>query len=244
MKKRRKAKVPRVLGSGCRPALLEAVAERSPRTVGDLATELKLSYMGVKSQCLALEKSGHLKSSRRRGLRGRPEVLYALTTKARELLPDADSAFSLALLEHSARLFGAPSPLKLLYQYFLDAGTKYQDALTTDLTPRQRIFTLLDLLHNDGHFVRLETNESHSLVESHNPLARILTAYPDAVPYQTDLLARLLGARLRREERPGGEVAYVFPAPIPEDPPWVPPHPARSRKSASMDELPLFAGGS
>lgn len=243
-KPRRKAKISRALGSGCRPAIVEALAERAPRTVGDLATELKLSYMGVKSQCIALEKSGHLKSSRRRGLRGRPEVLYSLTTKARGLLPDAGSPFSLALLEQSARLFGSQSPLKLLYQYFHELGTTYEAALPEGLTPRQRVFTLLDLLHNDGYLLRFEATETHALVESHNPLARILAAYPDAIAYQTDWLGRLLATRFRRDERATGEVAFIFPVALPEDPPWVTPHPARTRKGSPIDELPLFAGGS
>ncbi|GAB4164528.1 MAG: hypothetical protein Fur0032_00540 [Terrimicrobiaceae bacterium] len=243
-KRRRKAKVPRVLGSGCRPALIEALAERSPRTVGDLATELKLSYMGVKSQCIALEKSGHLKSSRRRGLRGRPEVLYALTAKARCLLPDAGSAFSLAILRQSARLFGTQSPLKLLYQYFQDVGTRYLESLIPGLTPRQRIQMLIDLLYEDGLIMRLETGDAHALIESHNPLGRILEAYPEAIHYQTDWLSRLMGSRLRREEQPAGEVAYYFPKPIPEDPPWAIQPPAKSRKHSPMEELPLFAGGS
>ena len=48
-----------------------------------------MSYMGIKDHCLALEKDGYLDTWRRPKPVGRPEMLYRLTDRARELFPGA-----------------------------------------------------------------------------------------------------------------------------------------------------------
>jgi predicted ArsR family transcriptional regulator len=172
-----------------------------------MARTLRLSYMGVKSQCLKLERSGYLTSSLHRRGRGRPEVLYRITPKGRTLFPQGGTELSLSLLEQAARLFGPQAPQKLLFAYFQAQAGHYSSALKA-ANPAGRAEELAMLRSTEGRFARVESEGGLRYVEGHNPLGRLYEAFPEAEDFETAALAKALGCGLRREVGAAGESLY------------------------------------
>ncbi len=177
--------------------VLEALARSSPRTVKDLAAELGLSYMGVKSQCLVLEKSGYLESRRRRRSQGRPEVLYSLADRSHELFPSHGFPLAFSLLDHIARLHGKQTPLKLLFLHFQSATETYLSKIDGS-TPKERATQLAALRTAEGYYCRFEAGPPAMLVDGHDPLALLFKKFPEAAVFETEALSRVIGVRLER----------------------------------------------
>lgn len=190
---------------------MEALAFSSDRTVGEVATELKLSYMGVKAQCVLLEKEGYLAKRRNSRRQGRPEVLYALAPKAREIFPNGGQELSLSLLDHVARLHGKQTPLKLLYLHFQSMADRYAAAMTDD-TVAGRASQLAELRCHDGYFTRFLPGPPAILRQGHDPLAELYRHFPEAIGYETEALAKALGSPLTRATGKGGETIFEIPA--------------------------------
>ncbi len=177
--------------------VLEALARSSPRTVKDLSSELGLSYMGVKSQCLVLEKSGYLESRRKRRSQGRPEVLYSLAEHAHELFPSHGFPLAFSLLDHIARLHGKQAPLKILFLHFQTKAESYLSQIDGS-TPKERAKQLAALRTAEGYYCRIEAGPPDVLVDGHDPLAPLFKKFPEAAAFETEALSRVVGVRLER----------------------------------------------
>ena len=92
-------KLIREIGRSQRLDILTALKRRGGMSVKELAAHFKMSYMGIKEHCLALEKEGYLDTWRRPKPVGRPEMLYRLTTRARDLFPGAYNPLTAEVLE-------------------------------------------------------------------------------------------------------------------------------------------------
>lgn len=203
----RLARLPRGLGTGCRGRLLELLASSPPLSVSELSKALRVSYMGVKAQCVKLEKLGYLATQVRRRERGRPETLYRLTPKGRELFPQGGVELALSLLAQAAKLSGPPMPGKMLFAHFQERGEFYRQALkSASLAERAR--ELAALRAAEGCFLRVEDREALRLIEAHNPLTRLFREYPEAVRFETAAISHALGVPVFREEGANGEVIF------------------------------------
>jgi len=236
----KKQQLTRALGGGSRPAIVEALARNAPRTVKEIASELKLSYSGVKNQCLELESLGYLRATRQRRDRGRPIVRYYLTAKARPLLPDRSSILLISILEQAMKLYGEGAAKKLLFKHFQTVANYYADTLAL-LSPRQRVRRLAEMRTTEGHFAHCEQDgETFRIVENHNPLARIFEEYPEVRSYETETMARSLGFDIKREDLSDGRTVFSLPE-LPIEPleSKTDKSSARSGKKRVKD-LPLF----
>jgi predicted ArsR family transcriptional regulator len=187
--------------------VIEALAFRADQTVKDLADELGFSYMGIKSQCVALEKEGYLKSRRKRRKQGRPEVLYSLDERSRQLFPDEGFALAFSILQSTERIQGKQAALKLLFLHFQAKAEAYAAAMKGD-SPRARAQELAELRSGEGCFVRFEAGPPARLLQGHDPLAALFEKYPEAITYETDALARVVGASLTRSHGKSGETIF------------------------------------
>jgi len=206
--KGRRKHIPKILGGGCRIEIVEALAWRPRQTVNEIRSGLNLSYMGIKSQCLALERAGYLKSRLRRRLRGRPEVVYALTPKGHRLLPQSGPELSLDLLRQSTVLFGAQAPGKLLFLYFQERAQSYLGELA-GLTGWEMVERFLELRRRDGHYSSISSDGC--LEEGHDPLAAIRKQYPAIDQFEEKMLGQVLSGEVKRLESERGERRFLLP---------------------------------
>lgn len=178
--------------------------------MGEIATRLGMSYMGVKAQCLSLEKNGQITSRNQHHGNGRPQLIYLLTAKGQELFQNDDNRLAVALLHEARTLFGAAAAEKLLFLYFQKRIAEYLAQISNTESTEDRLTALASLRDAEGHMARVEDGY---LVESHAPLSGLFQAFPTAVGMEETMISKILGVPVtRREERSGDHYQIRFEA--------------------------------
>lgn len=170
--------------------------------VAQLAERLGLSYMGVKAQCLSLEKSGYLSSRNQHHGSGRPQLIYRLTAKGQTLFHQEDHSLALSLLREAQSLFGASAAEKLLFRHFQNRTEEYLKKLSGKSSGEERLAATAALRDADGHMARVEDGV---LVESHVPLARLFEAFPAGQGMEEAMISKVLGQSVKRVEETSGD---------------------------------------
>ena len=189
------------VGRSARLKVINELKRTHGLPVGVLAERLNMSYMGIKGVCLDLEKRGLVDTWRSPQERGRPQMLYRLTSRAHDLFPTASNRMTTDLLEAAGRLFGATAPEKLLLVAFQRKADEYLPKIKGD-TVAERAKLLAKLRDQDGHMAQLEEAEGSPpcIVEHHSPILDVLRAFPIVAKLETDMFQRLLGTNVRRDE--------------------------------------------
>lgn len=169
-------------------------------TVSELSERMRMSYMGVKKHCVDLQREGYLETGRRPKPLGRPELLYRLTPKALALFVPESQSLALRLLAGASRLFGTTAPSKLLFLHFEELQAAYQSRLRGE-TPEDRARNLARLREVDGWISRFEPHPP-CLAERNSPYTDLIDAYPLVERLETEMIARLLGVPIRRQNDP------------------------------------------
>ena len=156
--------------------------------------------MGVKQHCGELERQGYLDTWRRPKAVGRPEMIYRLTPKAHTFFPQGANATTIELLQAANRLFGHVAAEKLLYSVFA--------AKTEDYMRKLRGKTVLELAemvakirNQEGYLSEVITSDKIAIVEYHSPIMDLLDAFPLVRRLEREMLERVLGVRIEREEK-------------------------------------------
>ncbi len=188
------------IGRSQRLTIMNKIKRTQGLSVGELAEQLDMSYMGVKDHCVSMHKDGYLDTWRRPKPRGRPEVLYRLTRRAHELFPVASNEMTLRLLESAKSLFGPSAPEKLLFTIF-QKKTVAHAARVKGETPAGRAKWFARLRDNEGCMADLESADGAlRIVEHHSPILDLLRAYPIIARLETEMFQRILKTPVRREE--------------------------------------------
>ncbi len=189
------------VGRSARLNVINELKRSQGMCVADLATRLGMSYMGVKGVCLDLEKRGLVDTWRSPQKLGRPQMLYRLTTRSRDLFPTESNGMTLELLGAAQRLFGATAPEKLLLVVFQGFTSSYAARMPAG-----------DVEERASHLVRLRDGEGYMsewvpdpsgwrIVEHHSLIIDLLRAFPIVARLETEMFQKLLGCALKREER-------------------------------------------
>ena len=191
--------------------IIDLVKRSTGLSVPELARELKMSYMGVKKHCVALEKLGYLDTWRRPKVVGRPEKLYRLTEKANDIFPSIGDEVTLSLLD-AASQFDANAAEKLLFAHFhgqtLQLAKKVKGHSVAD-----RAGSLAKLRDKSGHVSECvyHPEEGLQIIECHNPLQPIFDKFPTAERMEEHMFERLVGAGVNRSlTKVSGLRRYVF----------------------------------
>jgi len=195
-------KIKRELPNRSAYAVADHLKRSSGLSVGDIAARLGMSYMGVKAQCLVLEKSGHITSRNQHHGSGRPLLIYRLTAKGQRLFENEDDRLAVSLLHGARTLFGAAAAEKLLFLHFQKQTARYLESLPARSSPEDRLAALAALRDADGHMARVEGG---CLVESHVPLAGIFEAFPAAIVMEEAMISKVLGVTVTRLAENSGD---------------------------------------
>jgi predicted ArsR family transcriptional regulator len=188
--------------------IIETLKEHGGMPVSDIARRSGGHYMTVKTHCDELAKAGYLTRTRLpRTEVGRPEIFFSLSAKADALFPQAGVEFTLELLEEVRQMHGESAPDKLLYQYFSKVAARHAQQLASLDTLAEKARKLAELRCRSGHACRFEMaadNTPAQLIESHNPLSRVIERHPHAATFEQRMIEQLLGTRVTRREIPSG----------------------------------------
>jgi len=178
--------------------------------VGEIAERLGLSYMGIKAQCLALEKSGHITSRNQHHGGGRPRLIYRLTAKGQRLFQQDDHGLAVSLLREAQCLFGPSAAEKLLFRHFQKRAEEHLKQLPVKPSPEERLKAFAAQREAGGHMAKVQDG---CLVEAHVPLAGLFEAFPAALGMEEAMVSKVLGFPVKRtEERSGDHYQIRFEA--------------------------------
>ena len=188
-------------GQGARLAVLDLI-KRSHNGLGvkQIATELGMSYMGVKSHCVTLASEGYLTTWRQPAPKGRPLMLYRLAESGERLFAEPGLGLSLALLRDAGKLFGASAAQKLLVLYYRTEAERYRGMISSgDINERVR--ALVRLRDREERMVVFSIDgERWEIHEYHNPYAALMREYPHAASLEETMIGEVLGVQVRRTE--------------------------------------------
>lgn len=194
-----KRHVVREIGKSQRITILELL-KRSANgmPVGDLASVLSMSYMGVKAHCLEMHEQGYLETWRQPGERGRPLMYYRLTSKAHELFSEGDHGLVLSLLKASKSLFGPTAASKILMLHFRSLTASYQEQIKKE-TPEERARSLAALRDSEGCLSSFEQGPPWKIIESHDRYQSFLHDYPEIEALERQMMSDVIGIPVRRD---------------------------------------------
>jgi len=188
------------IGKSQRLEIINKLKRTQGLSVGELAEQLGMSYMGVKQHCVELEGEGYLDTWRRAKGIGRPELLYRLTERVHELFPTASNGMTITLLENAKALFGPAAAEKLLFSVFQKKAESYQARVRAD-TIAERAGKLARLRDTEGCMAEIEQDAAFiRIIEYHCPIRDLLKAFPIVARLEAELFTRVLGATVQREE--------------------------------------------
>jgi predicted ArsR family transcriptional regulator len=198
------------VGRSQRLRIIHLLKKTRGLAVGEIASRLDLSYMGVKQHCAELEKQGVVDTWRRPKPVGRPELVYRLTPKAGVFFPTQTNGSTIEILQAARQLFGATASEKLLLALFRKKAERYASRLRGD-TRENRAETLTRLRDEEGHLSELIRAPELMIQEYHSPILDLLDAFPIARRLEKEMFETLLGASIQRhEERASGLYLCTF----------------------------------
>jgi predicted ArsR family transcriptional regulator len=188
------------IGKSQRLEIINKLKRTQGLSVGELAEQLGMSYMGVKQHCVDLESEGYLDTWRRAKGIGRPELLYRLTERSHGLFPSASNSMTITLLENAKALYGPAAPEKLLFSVFQKKAEAYQSKVRGE-TVAERAGKLTRVRDSEGYMAEIEHDTCYiRIIEHHCPIHDLLKAFPIVARLEAELFTRVLGAAVQREE--------------------------------------------
>ncbi|MEM9018457.1 MAG: hypothetical protein AAGC68_15695, partial [Verrucomicrobiota bacterium] len=180
-------------------------------SVGELAEELEMSYMGVKKHCLAMQKLGYLDTWRRPKEVGRPEKTYRVTERLNAIFPAIGDEVSLSILDAATQL-EVNAAEKLLFAFFREQTERFAKKVTgADLEERAR--SLAAARADLGYFseVAYSAEGRPGINEFHNPLEPLFTKYPTLDRMEVQMFEKLLSVSVERSaSKVSGLTRYRF----------------------------------
>ena len=190
------------VGRSARLKVINELKRTQGLCVGNLAERLNMSYMGIKGICLDLQKRGLVDTWRQPQERGRPQMLYRLTSRAHDLFPAACNEMTIDVLHAAQRLFGSSAAEKLLLLAFQKKAEAYLDHISGE-TLLDKARGLVKLRDQEGTMPEMVPEEDGSgvrIIEHHSPILDLLRAFPITARFETELFQRALGVPVQRQE--------------------------------------------
>jgi predicted ArsR family transcriptional regulator len=191
------------IGRSQRLAVVNLLKRSMGMTVREMAAKLQMSYMGVKTICLGLEKDGYVKTTRRNHGVGRPELLHLLTPKAHDLFPQQDNDLAISLLQQARKLFGTAAAEKILFLHFQQKTADYSAQINGGSVP-EKAASLVRLREREGYMAEFQKTPQLCLIERHNPMRALQESFPEITTMEREMFQRLLGVPIRSESRNAG----------------------------------------
>jgi predicted ArsR family transcriptional regulator len=208
-----KSRLLRKIAKSQKYQILSEIKRSQGLSVSELCDRIKLSYMGVKQHCVALEKDGYLDTWRRPKGMGRPEKAYRLTDSAQEFFPTEYTHFTLEILEAVAKVYGEAAPEKILYQIY-QTYTKEMQSQVTGATLEEKCRSLAQVRDSLGYmseFYMDPATGKFQILEYNSPLHGIAERFKIVYQLEKEMFEKLLGAKVERQmEKTGGLYKCVF----------------------------------
>ena len=188
--------------SSTKKRLLLLLKREGPTSLEDLASALRISKMAALKHMSAFETKGLVGRSFRPGGRGRPRVIFSLTSKASPLFPEAYVQMTEAALGFVEKKLGREAVEDLLKQRTQELYAKHRGRMEgKDL--RGRVEELVQIRDAGGYMADLGTarKDTIEMLEHNCPIYAVAQKYGEACAVEQDLFRKLLKADVDASHR-------------------------------------------
>jgi len=153
--------------------ILERLKKRGPQSVRILASQLKMTTMGVRQHLADLQIKGLIKQTdEARQTRGRPVHLWKLTAKGHQQFPNSHEQVTVELIATLQAELGLTQLNKLVDTRSQRVQSRYEQALAkSGPALEDKVRTLTELLDQDGFMTEVRLlPDGWLLIENHCPV--------------------------------------------------------------------------
>jgi len=176
-----------------------------------LASELKLTTMGVRQHLQALEESGDITFKDKKALRGRPTRYWALTTKSNSRFSDKHEELTVQLIDSVKSVFGDSGLEQLISHREKASLDLYQTVLADKHSLEEKLEVLAELRTKEGYMANVVKGSLDSqicdesvywLLENHCPICAAASSCLNFCRSELNLFQTILAdmATVTREE--------------------------------------------
>lgn len=190
------------LGARQQELLRLLLENKAGLTVKEISRALRITHNAVRQHLAGMERDGLVVQSNTRPTGGRPELLYALSEKGREIFPRHYSWFSRLLIESIREEAGSQGLTKRLN----DMGTRIANQLRSQATlpenAEAKMAKLAELMTNLGYGAKpMVGSDGAPTIEANNCIFHHLAAeYPEVCHFDLALMATFVGSSVEHQE--------------------------------------------
>jgi DeoR family suf operon transcriptional repressor len=176
--------------------ILQYLLTQGQATVQQLAQDLTISPQAIRRHLNELEVDGLIIYQTVQQGMGRPQHLYQLSDRGRDLLtPQKYSEFAVSFLDTLAETAGQEQVSKVLEKQWHRKAAEYRDRLGKGTLP-QRIAKLVQLRKEEGYMAELHQVASKQqqfiLVEHNCAISDVAESYPSICGHELEMFAAVL----------------------------------------------------
>lgn len=190
------------LGGRQQELLRLLLEKKAGMTVDELSQGLQITRNAIRQHLAGMERDGLVAQSVTRPTGGRPEQLYVLGDKGRELFPRHYSWFSQLLIESMLEEAGSDGLGSRLAAMGQRVGAQLRSQAPAPDEPVQRVASLAQLMTNLGYHARAGADaDGAPTIEATNCVFHNLAArYPQVCQFDLALLSNFVGSGVEHQE--------------------------------------------
>lgn len=183
-----------------RREILEILKRRGTVCLQDLARELGLVPVTVRSHLAILQREGLVTAREVRGKVGRPYFTYSLTSAACDLFPQDHGSFVNRLLE-GVRETQGPEKVEQLFDELAQDWAEERRLRLEGRSLDEKVVEVAAIRTEEGALAECEKVEGGYLVRQYNcPVPEVARKHPEMCRAELEYVSRLFGVETRRIE--------------------------------------------
>lgn len=190
-----------------RRAILVALKQQGSATIAQLADLLQLTGEAVRQQLLQLQRDGWIeahidRAQAEKARTGRPATTYTLTEGGDHLFPKQYDALNVALIDAVADELG-PAALMKVFEHLSDARVAAVEPTLRGKSLEEKVAMLKSWYLEGDPYMEIErgADGDFRLMERNCPFLNTAMRRPALCTVSVNALSRLLGVRVRRDEK-------------------------------------------
>jgi predicted ArsR family transcriptional regulator len=179
--------------------ILDHLKTAGPTSAAQLGEALETTKMAALHHLHALEEQGLVKREANSGSRGRPTLLWSLTSASLKFFPDAHAELAVSLISCLNETLGPEALDKLIKVRSRHQLQNYRQEIKSTSSLREKLEALAAIRSREGYMAgveKLEDRNSYLLVERHCPICIAATTCTGLCREELNVFRKLLGDKV------------------------------------------------
>ena len=204
-----------ILGERQRQLLELLLRSKSGLTADELSDGLKITRNAVRQHLAALESDGLTKAGETRPSGGRPQQLYVLTDKGKEVFPRRYSWFAQLVIEAIKREHGAEGLAERLGEIGTAVGTQLREQSPGLASREQKVEKLAGIMDGLGYNARRAASSAPAIEADNCVFHELAEKNPEICRFDLALMGAFTDSKVDHQEcmaRGGNLCRFKFAA--------------------------------